>query len=92
MKFFERFKINTDFLTTDPSKWDGDENFNKSTAIVNNINVVNDIAERGVKLIKEYNTKITNDEIQKQYLLQVVCDYCNKYPNSKKSTVLDKEL
>jgi len=43
-----------------------DENFKKSTAIVTNINVVNDIAERGVKLIEEYNTKITHDEIQKQ--------------------------
>lgn len=62
----------------------------KSTAVVNYINVVNDIAKRGFKLIEEYNTKITNGEIQKQYLLQVVCDYRNKYPGSKKSTVLDK--
>lgn len=33
---------------------------------------------------------MTNDEIQKQYLLQVVCDYRIKYPDSKKSTILDK--
>lgn len=26
MQFFKRFKINTDFLTTDPSNWDDDEN------------------------------------------------------------------
>lgn len=29
MKFFECFKINTNFFTTDPSKWDDDENFKK---------------------------------------------------------------
>jgi len=51
---------------TDSSKWDDDENFNNATAIVTNINVVNDITERRVKLKKEYNTKITHDEIQKQ--------------------------
>lgn len=49
--------------------------------------VVNDIAEKGVKLIEEYNTITTNDETQKQYLLNIVCDYCNKYPDSKKSTI-----
>jgi hypothetical protein len=40
MQFFKRFKINTDFHTTDPSKWNDDEHFKKSTAIVTNINVV----------------------------------------------------
>jgi len=39
MQFFKRFKINTNFLTLDPSKWNDDENFKKSTAIVTNINV-----------------------------------------------------
>jgi len=92
MQFFKRFKINTDFLTTDPSKWNDDEHFKKSTADVTNINVVNDIAERGVKLIEEYNTKFTNDETQKQYLLKVVCVYCNKYPDSKKNTILHKKF
>ncbi|CAI6371337.1 unnamed protein product [Macrosiphum euphorbiae] len=43
-------------------------------------------------LIEEYNTTITNDEIQKQYLLQVVWDYRNKYPDSKKSTILHKKF
>jgi len=37
MQFFKRFKINTDFLTTDPSKWNDDGHFKKSTAIFTNI-------------------------------------------------------
>ena len=37
--------------------------------------IVNDIAEIGVKLIEDYNKLITNNEQQKQYLLQVVSNY-----------------
>lgn len=33
--------------------------------------VVNDTAERHVKLMDEFNNKITNDEEQKQFLSQV---------------------
>lgn len=46
--------------------------------------VVNDVAERNVKLIEEYNTILTKDD-QKQYLLQVVNEYRKQYPDSKKS-------
>ena len=34
--------------------------------------VVNDTDERGVKLFEEYNSLLTNDEEEKQFLLQVV--------------------
>ena len=37
--------------------------------------VVIGIAERGVKLIEEYNKILTNDKQQEQYLLQVVSSY-----------------
>lgn len=43
-----------------------------------------------MKLIEVYNsiiTFITKDEDQKQYLLQIVKDYKNKYPDSKISTL-----
>lgn len=50
--------------------------------------VVNDIAERGVALIEEYNKLITINEEQKQYLLLVVKQHRQKYPNTKKSTLL----
>ena len=36
------------------------------------LRVVNDTAERGVKLFEEHNRLITNDEEEKQLLLQVV--------------------
>jgi len=64
------------------------ENDQKSKELVNNINVVNDIAERGIKLIKDYNNKLlTKNEDQKQYLLQVVSEYRQQFPNCKQSTL-----
>lgn len=50
--------------------------------------VVNDIAESGMPLMKEYNNLHTTNEEQKQYLLLLVKLYKKMYPNSKKSTLL----
>ena len=42
--------------------------------------MVNDAAERGVKLIQDFNTILTkNEEVQ---------EHCKLYPESKKSTVI----
>jgi hypothetical protein len=48
--------------------------------------VVNDVAERGMKLISDFDDKITKDEEQKQSLMQMVYDYRRKYPDKKRST------
>jgi hypothetical protein len=66
--------------------WGSNEQFQKALCIMKQIPVVNDVAERGIKLIEDYNNKITKDEYQKQYLLQVVSDYRKKYPGHKKET------
>ncbi|KAL4090669.1 hypothetical protein QTP88_025463 [Uroleucon formosanum] len=90
LTLFNHFKINTEFLKIDPSSWQNNENYKKAAAIIKNIPVVNDIAEQEVKLIEEYNDKITKDESQKQYLLQVVYDYRKTYPDSRKGTLRKK--
>ncbi|KAL4090628.1 hypothetical protein QTP88_025427 [Uroleucon formosanum] len=59
---FKRFAINTDFLKLDPSTWRSNEDFQKSIVLLKKIPIINDVAERGVKLIEEYNDKITKDE------------------------------
>lgn len=56
--------------------------------MVQQLKVVNDTAERSMKLIENYNSIITKNEDQKQFLLQVVRNYHQKYPNRKKSTLL----
>lgn len=47
--------------------------------MIKNIPVENDIAERGIKLINDYDKKITKDKIQKLYILQVVYVYRKIY-------------
>lgn len=49
--------------------------------------VVNDKAERGVKLIQDFNDTLTKDEDQKQFLLQVVTECRRLYPDTSKSTL-----
>jgi len=39
---------------------------------VRHVKVVNDVSERAVKLVQDFATSTTNDDQQKQYLLQVV--------------------
>ncbi|KAL4120447.1 hypothetical protein QTP88_013138 [Uroleucon formosanum] len=85
--FFNRFGIPMDFLNLDPKLWNENDQYKKSKELVNNINVVNDIAERGVKLIEDYNKLLTKNEDQKQYLLQVVSEYRLQFPDCKKSTL-----
>lgn len=52
------------------------------------IRVVNDTAERSVKLTEEYNNSITKDEKRKQYLLQSVSKHRKTYTITSKATLL----
>ena len=53
-----------------------------------NMKVTNDLAERGVKLMEEYNKIHTNDEQQKQYLLQIVKKFSSSLPDKNKKTIM----
>lgn len=68
---FKRFNIPENFLKVQPEKWHELEEYQKGKSIINSIKVVNDTAERGVKLMQEYNDKFTTNEDQKQFVLQV---------------------
>jgi len=86
-RFFERFNLKDDFLKTDPLMWHKNENFVKGLELVNKLRVVNDSAERGVKLMEEYNQLLTKNEKQKQFVLQVVSDYRRKFPSTTKESL-----
>lgn len=68
---FKRFCISTDLLETDPDKWEESEDFLEGQKVISSLKSVDDVAERGVKLMEEYNDKFTRNENQKQFLLQV---------------------
>lgn len=68
---FKRFQISMDFLQKDPSSWKDCEDYRKGKFIIQKLKVVNDCAERGIKLVEDYHEKITKDEQQRQYLFKV---------------------
>jgi len=88
LAFFQRFTIPTDFLNHDPDTWLENQDYLKCQTIVRKLKVINDTAERGVKLIQDYNNSVTKDEEQKQYLLQVVTECRRLYPDESKATLL----
>lgn len=66
---FHRFKIEN-FLHIHPSEWLNSSAYQKGKTIIKQLRIVNDLAERGVKLAEDYNNSITRDETQKQFLSQ----------------------
>ena len=73
--FLKRFNINSDYIETSPSTWESNLEYKRGKDIVSKLKVVNDTAERGVKLIENFNTIGSKNEEQKQYMLQVVTEY-----------------
>lgn len=86
--FFQRFSISTKFLETDPNTWELCNSYKAGAAFCHSLRVVNDVAERAVKLMTEYNDILTNDEQDKQFLLHVVKDYYKRFPSFNKTDLL----
>lgn len=86
--FFSRLEISTDFLLLDPSNWPKSEAFCKGEQIAKCITVVNDAAERKIKLITDFNRSLTHNEADKQYLLHIVENYRKDFPTYTKSSLL----
>lgn len=87
-RFFLRLEIGIEFLRIDPSMWSNREDYAIGIQICQNLSVVNDAAERAVKLITDFNRALTFDEEDKQYLLQVVEHYRRSFPSHTKSLLL----
>lgn len=87
VSFFEILGMNCNFLNEDPEQWDTLEEYKNSKLKLESLAVINDCGERGVALVQNYTQKITRNEDQLQYLLQVVDDHRKKFPNANKSTL-----
>lgn len=61
LKFFQRFSISTDFLQTNPSTWIHRDDYKAGVEFCYKMSVVNDAAERAVKLMTEFNEILTNN-------------------------------
>lgn len=78
------------FLSKSPDLWEVDPTFLAMKAKVKQLKVVNDCAERGVALIQTYNSALTKDESQKQYLLQLVSSHRKLFPEATKAALVMK--
>ena len=75
MLFFDILELPKTFLERPVETWKDDQTFKVACNTVNALTVVNDGAERGVKLIQDFNEILTKDEGQKQFLLQVIQEH-----------------
>lgn len=84
LDLFNKFDLPSDFLDKDISTWSDDDGYIECAEFFKTLKVTNDVAERGVALIEEYNNYLTKDEEQLQYLLQVVREHRQRYPDCLK--------
>lgn len=89
LQFFTRMGINTDFLNINPSEWCQNEDYQKGLLTVRSLKVVNDIAERAVKLIEEYHSVLSKNPEQQQFIVQFLSEYKQYYADTRKSAIVE---
>ena len=75
-----------DWLITSPETWHETPSYQAFEKFTASITVVNDVAERGVKLITDFIQRC-EDEGQREALIQVVEEHRKIYPDFKKRTL-----
>lgn len=88
---FHQLKISESFLKFPAASWKDNESYRTARAIAEKVAVTNDHAERGVALVKEYSGRLTKDEEQLQFLLQVVADHRKRFPDALKRTLTGQQ-
>ena len=69
------------------ASWCQFEGWTKLNQFANGLKVVNDIAERGARLMEEYKDELTDDEEERKMILHHVEESRKIYSDFKKSTL-----
>ncbi|GBP30652.1 hypothetical protein EVAR_76197_1 [Eumeta japonica] len=72
LKSLSALDIKDSFLELPTDTWNDNDDYLQGKNCLKKLRVVNDTAERGVKLFEDYNTILTKNEDEKQFLLHVV--------------------
>ena len=83
INFFKLLKINVSFIRLPVDEWKYNDDFLAGKNIVHSLSVVNDAAERGVKLCSDY-LEAAKIEKRFQNILQVVENHRKALPNLRK--------
>ena len=85
--FFDITKIKAEgFIEKPIDEWPLHEDYERAKQIIENFNVANDLAERGVKLVSDYLNSDRKEE-NLQNILQVAENNRNIIPNQRKREV-----
>lgn len=88
---FKQLQLSYGFFDIHPDLWETNQDYIEGKKILKSLEVVNDVAERGVALITAYNRCLTRNEEQKQLLLQLIQHHRQKFPNCTKTTLANAE-
>ena len=86
-EFFKILKLPSDWLALPPAQWSENENYRRAQQYVKTVKVVNDPAERGIKLASDYSKILSKDSTIRSLIYQVVENDRTRRPNFKKSTM-----
>ena len=84
--FFTILRVEADWLTWPLDKWEESEDFRKARQFVTTVKVVNDAAERGIKLASDYVQSLTKDSNLRDKIFQTVEFHRREKADKKKST------
>ena len=84
---FNILGTDSDWLHLSPEEWKESSQYREMEEYVRTVKVVNDLAERGIKLISDYSQILTKDNQTRVTLLQGVEMSRKIHPNFKKSTL-----
>lgn len=76
-------------MLADPSTWNEREDFQHAKQIVSKLRVINDCAERAIKLATDFNLTLTHDEEQRQAIFQIIEHHRKQYPAPHKKNYCD---
>ena len=84
---FEALGLKHDWLRKHVTKWDMSTSYQKMKPFVNSVKVVNDAAEREVKLNTDYAAILTDDPQQRERILQAVEYHRKRFPEFSKAAL-----
>ena len=85
LKFFTVMKVDPTFLSKSVGQWPNDHNYNILKQQCENLQIVNDVAERGVALATKFASSITKNKNNKQNLLISVAQHRKSVDSEKKN-------
>ena len=84
---FDALGLKHDWLRKHVTEWDMSTSYQEMKSFANSVKVVNDAAERGVKLNTDYAAILTNDPQQRERILLAVEDHRKRFPEFSKAAL-----